>query len=245
MITGSHACRSAMLMLAYKGVAHRTVTLPAGLHPALVRACGFPGHGAPIRRVDGSTRFDLALMDRLGTVPALELAGQRIQTNRAIARFLEQAFPDPPLFPGDPGLRGAVEDAERWGDEVLQMAARRVGLASGARGLDTMHRRASDGRLGPLLARSDAVRLAAAKLSAPLFQAEAANEADLVAQTLPLLDRVDAWIAQGVLDAEVLSAADFVIAPSLALLAYRPDLSAEIAGRPAGALLDRLLPEPA
>jgi hypothetical protein len=35
-----------------------------------------------------------------------------------------------------------------------------------------------------------------------------------------------------------------MVAPSLALLSYRPDLAAQIAARPAGALLDRLLPEP-
>jgi hypothetical protein len=33
-----------------------------------------------------------------------------------------------------------------------------------------------------------------------------------------------------------------MIAPSLALLCYRPDLRAEIEGRPALALVDRVLP---
>ena len=34
--------------------------------------------------------------------------------------------PEPPLFPEDPALRMAVEDAERWGEEVLSDATRRI-----------------------------------------------------------------------------------------------------------------------
>jgi hypothetical protein len=59
-----------------------------------------------------------------------------------------------------------------------------------------------------------------------------------------MLDRVDAWIAEGVLASTALNVADFMVAPSLALLSYRPDLATQIAARPAGAMLDRLLPEP-
>ena len=59
-----------------------------------------------------------------------------------------------------------------------------------------------------------------------------------------MLDEVDGLIDAGVLGGERLNAADMMIAPSLALLAYRRDLRPEIERRPAGALLDRLLPEP-
>ena len=34
--------------------------------------------------------------------------------------------PDPPLFPADPDQRAAVEEAERWGETVLQDAVRRI-----------------------------------------------------------------------------------------------------------------------
>ena len=54
------------------------------------------------------------------------------------------------------------------------------------------------------------------------------------------LDRIDAWIADGVLNGERLNAADFAIGSSLALLAYRLDLAPEIEGRPAGRLVDPL-----
>jgi hypothetical protein len=107
-----------------------------------------------------------------------------------------------------------------------------------------MHRRAADGRLGPLLARSTPVRAVAARMAGRSFRAGASNETALVAATGPLLDKVDAWIEGGVLGSHALNVADFMIAPSLALFTYRPELAGEIAARRAGALVDRLLPEP-
>ena len=55
VIPGSHACRTASLMLEHKHIPYDTVELPTGLHPLLVRAHGFPGHRTPIRTVDGAT----------------------------------------------------------------------------------------------------------------------------------------------------------------------------------------------
>ena len=59
-----------------------------------------------------------------------------------------------------------------------------------------------------------------------------------------LLDRVDALIADGVLGGPELNAADFMVAPSLALILYRPDVVPMFEGRPALELVDRLLPAP-
>jgi glutathione S-transferase len=63
--------------------------------------------------------------------------------------------------------------------------------------------------------------------------------------TLPSdLDRIDAWIGDGVLSGDELNAADLQIAASLALAEYRRDVRAAVAGRPCQALLDRVLPLP-
>src|SRR5207237_1127294 len=59
-----------------------------------------------------------------------------------------------------------------------------------------------------------------------------------------MLDRIDQWIEEGVLNGDELYVADFMIAPSLAILTYRADGAEEIEPRPARQLLDRLLPEP-
>jgi glutathione S-transferase len=244
VIPGSHACRTGMLMLEHKGIAYRRVDLLTGLHPLSVRMRGFSGNRAPIRNVDGHAHASLAMLDRAGTVPALRFAGQRIQTNREIARFLDRVQPEPALFPADSERRRAVEEAERWGDEVLQMTARRLGLAAAAQDLDTLHRRGNDGRLGPLLAPGEPMRAFAARTAAFPFRANRGSERGLLSALPEMLDRIDAWVGAGVLDGEALNAADFVIAPSLALLTYRHDLRPQIEARPAGALVDRVLPEP-
>jgi hypothetical protein len=56
---------------------------------------------------------------------------------------------------------------------------------------------------------------------------------------LTLKNRIDAWIADGVLGGEQLNAADFMVAPSLALILYRPDVLPLFEGRPALELVDR------
>ena len=60
-----------------------------------------------------------------------------------------------------------------------------------------------------------------------------------------MLDRIDAWIADGLLGGEQLNAADFMVAPCLALILYRHEAVPLFEGRPALELVDRLLPEPA
>jgi glutathione S-transferase len=94
---------AAHCMLEHKRIDHRVIHLLPGMQP-LVRALRFP------RR----------------TVPALVLDGRRIQGSREIARALDELVPDPPLFPRDAAARRRVEDAERWGDEVLQEVPRRI-----------------------------------------------------------------------------------------------------------------------
>ena len=245
VIPGSHACRAAVLMLAHKHIPYRLVTLPTGAHPLVVRLLGFPGHATPIRRVDGRAHAALALLDKLGTVPALALGEERVQTNRRIARFLDTLQPEPPLFPADRAARAAVEEAEAWGDEVLQMAARRLGLAAASRGLDEMHDRAASGRLGALLSSNEHKRRLDSWIAGRFaFRADAHAEQVLLGELPSMLDRIDAWIARGVLGGDELNAADFIIAPSLALLCYRHDLCEQIEARPAGALVERILPMP-
>jgi glutathione S-transferase len=89
------------------------------------------------------------------------------------------------------------------------------------------------------------VRLLASHMAGRAFRAGKPSEVELLAALPPAFDRIDAWIAEGVLGGEELNAADFMIAPSLALLSYRDDLAAQIAVRPSGALLERVLPQPA
>jgi glutathione S-transferase len=234
-----------MLMLEHKGISYRRVEVPTGLHPLALRLLGFEGNATRLRSTGERPNRPLGTLDRLGTVPALRMLGERVKTNRAIARFLEQHAPDPPLFPDDPQQRSAVEEAEQWGDEILQMAARRLVLAATVRGPDGLLNGGDRGRLGPLLFRGARTRrLASFAFGRVIFAAGPSRAQEVLGTLGGMLDRVDAWIEAGVLGGERLYAADFMIAPSLALLCYRPDTRAEIERRPALALVDRILPEP-
>jgi glutathione S-transferase len=244
VIPGSHACRSGILMVEHKQVPYRRVDIPTLLHPLAVRLRGFDAGGQ--RRTAGARRpLPLRQGDRLGTVPALAANGERVSTNHGIARFLDERHPEPPLFPADPAKRRAVEEAESWANETLQMAARRIALAHAVRDPVGSSRSIGDGRMGYLLYRRELMRRLIIPLIGRLvFNADPAAERELLAELPALLDRIDAWIADGVLGGEQLNAADFMVAPSLALILYRPDMPPLFEGRPALELVDRLLPEP-
>jgi glutathione S-transferase len=244
VIPGSHACRSAMLMLEHKQVPYRRVDIVTLMHPVVVRLHGFDA-GGQTRTAGGRRTFGLRFGDRLGTVPALAADGHRISTNHGIARFLDERHPQPPLFPADPERRAAVEEAERWANETLQMAARRIPGTAAVRDPE-FTRSAGDGRLGYLLyKRALTRRLIIPRILRDVFAAGPAAEREVLAELPPMLDRIDAWIADGILGGPQLNAADFMVAPSLALILYRPDVMPMFEGRPALELVDRLLPEPA
>jgi glutathione S-transferase len=245
VIPGSHACRSAILMLEHKRMPYRRVDVPTLLHPLAVRLLGF--EASPERRTAGARHtLSLRVGDRMGTVPALAAGGERVAANRGIARFLDDRHPEPPLLPAEPQRREAVEEAERWANDELQMAARRIALAWVMRDPAAASRRAAGGRMGYLLYRRELAR----RLIVPLigrfaFAVDAAAEGRLLARLPAMLDRIDAWIADGVLGGAQPNVADFMVAPSLALMLYRPDMPPLFEGRPALELVDRLLPEPA
>jgi glutathione S-transferase len=218
VIPGSHPCRAAMLMLDHKGVPHRVIELPVGAHMLAVRLLRFPGR----------------------TVPALVWDGRRVQTSRRIARFLDELDPDRPLVPRD--RREEIEDAERLADEVLQPLARRLVLAAGRRGLASVANHGDDGRLGPILAYSRDRRARIVRFASRHFGVTDETEALDLAALPAVLDRVDALIAAKVINGEQLNAADFQIAPSLCLLAYRLDLQEAVEARPAWCLADRVIP---
>jgi glutathione S-transferase len=245
VILGSHACRTGILLMEHKGIPYRRVELPTGLHPVALRAIGFAANREPLRNLDGERPLMLATADRMGTVPALRIDGRHVKTNRGIARFLDELQPEPPLFPAGPEQRAAVEEAERWGDDELQMVARRLALCAAMHGPDALSQRADDGRLGPLLFRHTTVRRAGVEfIRRFVFHGDAEAEQRLQARLPSMLDRVDAWIADGTLNGEQLNAADYMIAPSLALLWYVVALRPHFESRPALALVDRVLPEP-
>jgi glutathione S-transferase len=244
VIPGSHACRSAMLMLEHKQVPYRRVEVVTLLHPIIARLHGFDAGGQK-RDIGGRRPVGLRIADRLGTVPGLACDGQRVSTNHRIARFLDERHPEPPLFPADPERRAAVEDAERWANDTLQMDARRILTGAVRRDPAAADLLGADGRLGHLLYNHTlARRILIPTLVCGAFAPSPEMERKLFAELGATLDRIDGWIADGVLGGAQVNAADFMVAPSLALILYRTDVMPLFEGRPALELVDRLLPEP-
>src|SRR3954454_25415912 len=189
VIPGSHACRSAMLMLDHKRVPYRRVDIVTLFHPLVVRLHGFDA-GGQTRNAGGRRTFGLRFGDRIGTVPALAADGHRISTNHGIARFLEEQHPDPPLFPVDPYRMAAVEEAERWANETLQMAARRIPGVAVVRDPAKFSRSSGDGRMGHLLYKSElARRLITPRILRAIFAANPGKDEELLADLSAMLDR--------------------------------------------------------
>jgi glutathione S-transferase len=219
-IPGSHPGMAARLMLEHKGIPYARTDLFPVMSKGIVRALGFPGK----------------------TVPALKIDGRKVQGSRPIARELERLQPEPALLPDDPERRAAVEEAERFGDEELQHPIRQISWWSIKHDNSSLRSYSEGAKLGIPIGL--AVRTAAPVVALAARTNEATDEnvrRDLAA--LPgFLDKIDAWIEAGILDGEQLNAADFQIAPSVALAMTLDDLRPSIESRPAGKLAQRVCP---
>jgi glutathione S-transferase len=220
--------------------------IPAS-HPSRTAAMMLDAKGIPFKRVDlmpviSKGRLRLAGFDGI-TVPALKLDGAKVQGSKAIARELDRIQPEPPLFPSDPAARSEVEAAEAWGDETLQAVARRILWNALRRDRHPLASYSAGARLGVPIGLAVATGQPLVALSAKLNEATDENvRADLAA--LPgMLQRVDDWIAAGVLGGDQLNAADLQVGTSLRLLMTLEDLHDSIASRPAGELAMRVDPD--
>lgn len=221
VIPASHPAAAVERMLAYKGIEHRRIDLLPVISRGALKLLRFPGV----------------------TVPALRIGRRRLTGSREISKALDEIRPEPPLFPADPAKRVEVEDAERWAEEILQNAVRRILWNAIKRDREPLRSYTEGAKIGIPVG-------LAVKTAAPIVAAEIringvtddAVEADLAA--FPgWLDRIDDWIARGVLGGEAPNAADFQIAAGLRLAMTLEDLRPAIESRPAGALAMRLVPE--
>jgi glutathione S-transferase len=211
VVHGSHPCAAVERALELKGLGFRRVELPPPLQ-------------APIQRVLFGAR----------TVPAMKLDdGEKVSGSRAIMRRLDELAPEPALWPADGEQRALVERAEEWGDEVYQPIARRL-LWGAIRRCPEALVSYSEGSSIPLP--KPAIRAAARAIirgeTALNRASEGAVRADL--RNLPRhLDRIDRWVAEGVIGTGTPNAADLQIATTSRLLMTIGDVAPFFAGRPA------------
>jgi len=219
VIPGSHPCACAEAAMRLKGLQYERVDLIPMLHKAVV--------GARFRR---------------STVPALALDGERVVGSSAILRRLDQLVPDPPLLPADPELRAKVEEAERWGEEVLQPLTRRAAWAGLRRDHAAMM---SYGRGAKLGLPEPFLKLGSAPVAALASRYNRAGDDQVRVDLHALpehLDRVDAWIGEGVLGGEPPNAADLQVGASIQLLKTFADVAPLLTGRPSRELAASAFP---
>lgn len=217
VVHGSHPCVTVARALELKGIAFKTVELPPPSHALIMRA-----------------RFGRR------TVPGIVLEdGTKLQGSRTILAALDARVPEPPLLPADPQAAAKVLEVEQWGEEVLQPLAREVLWPTLLEHPECAPSFSEGGKL-PLPA-------AVLKASIPLIgrvenrmnKTDAGVRATRIAELPGHLDRIDAWIADGVLGGRQLNRADLQIGPSLALLRAMGDLADLIDPRPLGQLAAR------
>ncbi|HEX4729930.1 MAG TPA: glutathione S-transferase N-terminal domain-containing protein [Solirubrobacterales bacterium] len=220
VIPGSHPATTAALMLDRKGIDYKRTDLMPVVSKAALRAAGFPGT----------------------TVPALKIGDERIQGSRPISRALDRIQPDPPLFPADPDRRAAVEDAERFGDEELQHPIRQLLWWGFKRDKENLRSYSDGAHLGVPIGLAIKTGGPLVALAARFNEATDANARAAVGTLPDLLDRVDAYIADGTIGGPEPNAADFQIATSIGLALTLDDLKPLIEPRPAAALAHRIVP---
>jgi glutathione S-transferase len=209
VVASSHPCWAVKRALELKGIDFKRVEWPPTMH-------------VPMQRL----RFSQ------GTVPGLVLDGERLIGSRRIMHALDEHTPEPRLYPAEGDARSRVEEADRWGEETLQSLARRMTwwvLRRRPRAITTY---GEDSQL-PL---PDFASVASAPLIVRIewrINDVSDPQARRDVEELPgHLDRIDTWIAEGVMGGEAPNAADLQIGSSIALLNTIGDLRPMLEGRP-------------
>src|SRR4051794_2488663 len=203
----SHPCATVEAALRLKGLEYEKVELKVGPHPQEMERLYGEGHR---------------------TVPGLLIDDEPVHGSNRILERLEQLAPEPSLYPG--ALAEAVRAAAQWGDEELQDLGRRLPWGALHFRPEAMGTFGGGAALDP--AGTDyAIRFARA--SWKYHGITAVRLAEDLAGLPAKLDRIDAWVADGVLAGAEPNAADLQIGATLSVLLTVGDLRPLIEGRPA------------
>lgn len=98
----SHHCEKVRLILDYKGLEYRKIEVT-------------PGVG----------QVELFQLSGQRQVPVLRDGNQIVADSTAIARYLEQQYPTPGIFPADPKQRGLCRLIAAWADQSIALKSRK------------------------------------------------------------------------------------------------------------------------
>jgi len=211
-----------------------------GSHPCAAVEAALQLKSIPYKRVDLLPSLEVLLGPLLyggRTVPGMRIDGERLVGSRRIMRRLDELVGEPSLLPppGSPAYARVLE-AERWGDDVFQSVPRRVIDVAFLRRPAAMESYAADAKLPlPRALLRPALPLSARLMALKNRARDDVARADLTA--LPTqLERIDSWIAEGLMDAEQPNAADLQIGSTIRILMSIADVRPLIEGHPAAGL---------
>jgi glutathione S-transferase len=214
VVHGSHPCAAIEKALQMKGVDYKVFEWTP------------PSHALGMRLLFG---------DR--TVPGIKFSdGTKLQGSTAIMEELDRRVPEPRLYTNE-----RVREAEHWGEAEFQPIARRIVWPAFDRSPEAMWSFQQGSRLPALpLPVVKVMRPGITKVERKLNDAsDDACRVDL--DNLPAnLDRIDGYIADGVLGGDQVNAADLQIGATLNLLMAIEDVRPLIEPRPAGQLTRRI-----
>jgi glutathione S-transferase len=210
-----------------------------GSHPCAAVEEAMRRKGIPFQQINLLPLVPVAVGPLLyggNTVPGMRIDGERLVGSRTIMRRLDLLAPEPPLLPADPAERERVLEAERWGDDVFQSVPRRILDAGFLRDSGAMESYAGDVKLPlPRAMLRPALPLTAKLMARRNHAQDEPVRADLVALA-GHLEKIDAWIAEGLLGGEEPNAADLQIGSTIRLLETIRDIRPLIEDYPAAAL---------
>ncbi|HET6506496.1 MAG TPA: glutathione S-transferase N-terminal domain-containing protein [Baekduia sp.] len=206
----SHPCAAVEAALKLKGLDYERVELQPGAHVERMA------------EIYGAERT---------TVPGAVIDDEPVHGSNAILERLEAIAPEPSLFP-DGELGERVVEAMAWGDAELQPLGRSLPWGSlhfrpEAAGTFAAH------DAPPLDPAGTDFAIKLIRGTWKYHKLTAVRLADDLAGLPAKLDRVDAYVADGVLAGEQPNAADLQIGSTLAVLRTVGDVRALIDGRPA------------
>jgi len=221
VIAASNASLAGRLALDLKRIEYRLVELPPITHRPIMRLLRFPGY----------------------TVPALLVDGERIQGTRQIVRALDRLRPDPPLLPADHEVRARVEEVERWGEAELQPVLRWIQPWAVLQRPAAVASFADRIRIPVPASVQGRMMLPNVRIAARRNPSNERVVREVLARLPAMLDRIDGWMADGVIGGDQPNAGDIQVASTLRMLLVYDDLAPAIRDRPGGRLALRLLPD--
>ena len=212
-------------------------------HPSHAAAAALRHKGVEFEKVEmvpGTHNEEMEKIYGVGnrTVPGMVIDGEPIHGSRAIFARLEEAFPDPPLFP-DP-IADHVREADRWGDEELQDLGRSLGWGALHFRPEALGTLAGGEPLDP--AGTDF----AMKFVHATWKYHGITSVLLAEQLAGLPEKVrhiEGLAAEGIIGGEAPNAADLQIGSTIRVLLTIGDLESILDGTRAAAIARRWFPD--